>query len=160
MFHVQGNYIRKEITSHLQTIASHFHIVIIYTHTHTYRRNMYPHTHKHRCKIHAHTHTAPHSASICRPGRRSAPAAGRTVLIPRLFPLTTTIRLSSGVFNLFTPPRKLRLDALLPTAAISMQMQERRRATMASAVPCTPSSRTRGSAPLCSFTAFYCIVVL
>lgn len=34
MFHVEGNYIRKEITSHLQTIASHFHIVIIYIHTH------------------------------------------------------------------------------------------------------------------------------
>lgn len=67
MFHVQGNYIRKEITSHLQTIASHFHIVIIYTHTHTYRRNMYPHTHKHKMQnTRKHTHTqlrtAPRSA--------------------------------------------------------------------------------------------------
>lgn len=160
MYHVQGNYIRKEITSHLQTIASHFHIVIIYIHTHIEGICTRIHISTDAKYTHTHTHTAPHSASICRPGRRSAPAAGRTVLIPRLFPLTTTIRLSSGVFNLFTPPRKLRLDALLPTAAISMQMQERRRATMASAVPCTPSSRTRGSAPSCSFTAFYCIVVL
>lgn len=59
MFHVEGNYIRKEITSHLQTIASHFHIVIIYTHTHTYRRNIYPHTHKHKMQnTRTHTHSS------------------------------------------------------------------------------------------------------